>query len=427
MSTMNNNNGIGTMGKTKSKFSQSNRGFFMMEGLFLACYCSIYGFTISILLEYGYTPAQCGVVTMLQNLAYMLVQPIYGYLIDTRISAKKLLIINNLISAVMVLFLPFVFTQNSGIVFLYLTVMAFFAFSNVPVADTWIVTIINKTKTMDYGIVRSGGSISYATTALVAGSLIAPFGVEILFYIHAVFCVLTVVVAIFLVDDKKVESVETDNPHQCLLEKKSFASGMKVLFTDKTYMVLVATMCLFQFSARLSNNYLPMVISAVGGDNAHFGLAVFIGASGEVLVMIMASRLLARGMPPSYLFMASLATLALRYSLMGVIDNLWVMIGTQTLLAVGVGLNLRVIVEYLYKIAPKGYEATAILVLGSISNGVGSVLGSYIGGQIIQYMGIRVYIFICAGAMVLATIIFIPTVVQVYRHQQTSQQSLSNS
>ena len=61
---------------------------FLLEGAYFVSFCSLYAYTVTILLDYGYTEVQCGYITMLQYLVMMIAGPIYGRLIDRSISPQ---------------------------------------------------------------------------------------------------------------------------------------------------------------------------------------------------------------------------------------------------------------------------------------------------------------------------------------------------
>ena len=226
------------------------------------------------------------------------------------------------------------------------------------------------------------------------------------------------VVAFFLVDDKKIENARDAREK---MKKPSFTKSICVLFKNKNYIVFLLCMCMFNFATRVSSVYLPMVIESVGGDSGHFGTAVFLGSLGEVGVMLIASRIMIRGVPPVYLYAAALFTCAIRYIIMGVSDVLWIILATQLIQAIGFGLNIRINAEYVMSIAPKGYEGMALLFLGAVSNGIGSVLGSLMGAQIIESWGLTNYIYICAAMMLGAFFVFLPTVIRAYRSRKNQK------
>ncbi|MEG2073695.1 MAG: MFS transporter, partial [Angelakisella sp.] len=208
-------------------FRRSNLGFFVLQGLFWACYCTIFGFTVTILREYGFSAEICGIVTTLQCVVFMLIQPVYGYLADNVSTPKKAFIIIIAVGTAAALPLPKIFTMGVVVVVLYMTFISLFVYSACNLLDAWSVAVINKTAGMDYAAVRGGGSACYALMALMAGNLIAPFGVQALFVVHLVLCVATLAVACFLVDSEGLES--TRGILCSAKEQVSFAKSISVL------------------------------------------------------------------------------------------------------------------------------------------------------------------------------------------------------
>ncbi|MEG0540995.1 MAG: MFS transporter [Angelakisella sp.] len=396
-------------------FRRSNLGFFVLEGFFWASYCTIFGFTVTILREYGFSAAVCGTVTTLQCAVIMFIQPLYGYLVDNVTTPKKGFIGVMAVGTLAAVPLPWIFRMGAVVVVLYMTFISMFVYSAGSMVDAWAVGVINKTKGMDYATVRGGGSIFYAIMALMAGNLIAPFGVQSLFILHVVLGGITVLVACFLADPSGLES--TRGPHISTAVQVSFGKAVSVLLHNRKYVVFTACMCLFNFATRASNTYLPMVIENVGGNSGHFGIALFLTAMGEVVFMLLASRLIIRGIPPQYIYITALGILVFRYVLMATVDNLWVLLATQVVQAAGFGFNLRINAEYLVNVAPEGYQGMAIMLSGAISNGVGCVLGNYLGGELIATLGIRPYVWVCTVVMAGSMLVFLPTVLREHRQR----------
>ena len=50
--------------KGESSMSRSHH-MFLLEGAYFVSFCSLYAYTVTILLDYGYTEVQCGYITWL--------------------------------------------------------------------------------------------------------------------------------------------------------------------------------------------------------------------------------------------------------------------------------------------------------------------------------------------------------------------------
>lgn len=398
-------------------FRRSNLGFFVLQGLFWASYCPLFGYVVTILRHYGYSAEVCGTVTTLQCIAMMVIQPVYGYIVDRFTTPKRGFIIIMSVGVVLALPLVWVFEQAAWFAVLYLTLLGMFVYSAGPVVDTWTVGVINKTRGMDYALCRGGGSMMYAVTALVTGNLISKLGIEMLFTIHIVLGAAAVIVATQLVDSAKLE--QTGGMR--VVERKEqlgFVKSARVLLRNREYLLFTVCMCLFNFGTRPYSTYMALVLENVGGDSSHMGVSLFISAFGELVFMLVASRMILRGMPSTYLYMLALGILAARFYIMGFSTSLWVIIITQVIQAVGFGFNLRINVEYLVHTAPEGYHGMAIMLSGAISIAFGCVLGNFLGGYMINWWGVQNYVLICATVLLLNMLIFLPTVLREHRERK---------
>lgn len=397
-------------------FRRGNLGFFVVEGLFWAAYCTLFGFTVTILRAYGFSAQLCGVVTTAQCILLMLAQPVYGYIIDHIISPKRGFICIMAAGMVFSLPLPWIFGLPVWFSAGYMSFLALFVYSGGLVVDAWAVAVINRTPGMDYAVCRGGGSMLYALVALLAGNLIAPFGVQSLFVLHAVICLLAVLVAMLLVDSTKLE--DGNKPVSMRSQQLGFLKASRLLLANRAYLLFTVCMCLFNFATRPYGTYMALVLENVGGDSSHLGMSLFISAFGELLVMLVASRLLIRGMSPIYLYFMASVILAFRIYIMALSDSLWVIVLTQVIQAVGFGLNLRMNSEYLVSTAPPGCEGMSLMLSGSISTCFGSVMGNFLGGYLIDLFGVQAYTFICACIMLLVPVIFMPTVLREHRKRR---------
>ena len=146
---------------------------FLLEGAYFVSFCSLYAYTVTILLDYGYTEVQCGYITMLQYLVMMIAGPIYGRLIDRSISPKWLFIILVAGGMIVTPLLPFCFGRGFLWTMLSFSLISALDYCASSVFDTWTNQMTLRDSTIDYGNIRSAGSIFYATTALISGYLIA--------------------------------------------------------------------------------------------------------------------------------------------------------------------------------------------------------------------------------------------------------------
>ena len=360
-----------------------SRHMFLLEGAYFVSFCSLYAYTVTILLDYGYTEVQCGYITMLQYLVMMIAGPIYGRLIDRSISPKWLFIILVAGGMIVTPLLPFCFGRGFLWTMLSFSLISALDYCAASVFDTWTNQMTLRDSTIDYGNIRSAGSIFYATTALISGYLIAPLGIN--FLLHP----------------------ESDPETSADLQKESLWASFRKLLGCRPYVIFLICGTLYYFATRSVNGFMQVIINYIGGDASTYGLSVFLYCVGEFLLMRLASRLLQKGLPLPVLFIVSLAALGARILLLGVLRSMAGVMATQILMSIGFAGFLRFNIDYVASLFPRQYAGRAILISVAVTPGIGSIVGNLVGGYLLANVGVPVYCFICGGAMLLALVIFI--------------------
>lgn len=396
-----------------------NRYFFLLQVLFWAAYCVIFGYTVTIFGAYGYSAQVCGLVTTLQYLVLMGAQPVYGYIMDNLLSPKWFFVGMMTLGGLFALGLPWAFRQSLPVLVGYYLLLSLFVFSAPGVVDTWCITVVNHTRRMDFGLVRSGGSFSYALTGLVAGNIIAPLGIRALFVLHVVLTLGAAVLALFLRDPVQYRRQEQQLQEQAP-QRASFAQSVGALLKNKAFVTYTLCMMCYYFASRATQVYMPIILARAGGGDAHYGLSLFLSSGGEMVVMLLASRLIIRGVRLEKLYATALAIFTVRFLLLTVWNNLVVMLAGQLLLAVGFGLQVRVHTQYLSRIAPERYQGTAILFCNAMSSGLGAMVGTFLGGEAIEHWGVTAYLALCTGAALAALLLFLPTVLQIRAQERSA-------
>ena len=383
------------------------RHMFLLEGAYFISFCSLYAYTVTILLDYGYTEVQCGYITMLQYLVMMIAGPIYGRLIDRSISPKWLFIILAAGGMIVTPLLPFCFGKGFVWTMLSFSVVSALDYCAASVIDAWINQMTLRDESIDYGMIRSAGSIFYAVTALASGYLIAPLGIDFLFWLHLGALALSILLALPFADPRKLPLLKADAiTESAEVQNETLRASLKKLLSCRPYAIFLVCGTLYYFATRSVNGFMQVIINYIGGDASTYGLSVFLYCVGEFLLMRLASRLLRRGMKLPVLFIASLSALGLRILLLGVLRSMAGVMVTQVLLSIGFAGFLRFNIEYVASLFPPQYSGRAILISVAVTQGIGSIVGNLAGGYLLASVGVPVYCLICGGAMLLALVIF---------------------
>lgn len=384
------------------------RHMFLLEGAYFISFCSLYAYTVTILLDYGYSEVQCGYITMLQYLVMMIAGPIYGRMIDRSTSPKRLFIILSAGGMAITPLLPFCFGKGFVWTMLSFSAISALDYCASSVIDTWINQMTLRDESIDYGIIRSAGSIFYAATALISGYLIAPLGINLLFWLHMGALAVSILLALPFADPKKLPLLKADiSMESAEVQNETLWGSFKKLLSCRAYVIFLICGTLYYFATRSVNGFMQIILNYIGGDASTYGLSVFLYCVGEFLLMRLASRLLRRGMKLPVLFIASLSALGLRILLLGVLRSMAGVMATQVLLSIGFAGFLRFNIEYVASLFPPQYSGRAILISVAVTQGVGSIIGNLAGGYLLASVGVPVYCFICGSAMLLALVIFL--------------------
>ena len=382
---------------------------FLLEGVYFISFCSLYAYTVTILLEYGYTEVQCGYITMLQYLVMMLAGPMYGKLIDRCISPKWLFVLLAAGGMIVTPLLPICFAKGYGWTLLSFSLVSAMDYCASSVIDAWINQMTLRDRTIDYGNIRSAGSIFYATTALVSGYLIAPLGINFLFWLHMGSLAGAILLAVLFADPNKLPLLkpEENAGEEEAIRKESLFTSAKKLLSCRSYAIFLICGTLYYFATRSVNGFMQVIINYIGGDASTYGLSVFLYCVGEFLLMRLASKLLQRGLKMPVLFIVSLSALGLRILLLAVLHSMAGVMATQVLMSIGFAGFLRFNVDYVASLFSRQYAGRAILISVAVTQGISSIVGNLAGGYLLANVGVPIYCLICGSALLLALVIFI--------------------
>ena len=380
---------------------------FLLEGVYFISFCTLYAYTVTILLEYGYTEVQCGYITMLQYVMMTIAGPVYGRMIDRGLSPKKLFIILAAGGIIVTPLLPVCFAKGFSLTMISFGIISALDFCGATVIDTWINQMTLRDETIDYGMIRSAGSIFYATTAIVSGYLIVPLGINFLFWLHMGSLAVAILLAVTFADPNKLPLLEPDRFAGEDAPDETFAQSIRTMMKNRPFVIFLICGTMYYFATRAVNGFMQVIINYIGGDASTYGVSVVPYCVGEFLLMRLASRLLRRGMKLPVLFITATAGLGLRILLLGVLKTMTGVMLTQILLSVGFASYLRFNIDYVASLFPRQYAGRAILISVAVTQGLGSIIGNLAGGYLLASVGVPVYCFICGGAMFLSMVIFL--------------------
>ncbi len=395
--------------------------FFALEAAYWASYCSLYVFVVTALTDYGYDTVTAGILTTAMALGSVAVQFVMGYISDTFLPAKRLIMLMAGLGAVGTLFLPSAISHSMPVMLAAFVGISLLDQSLHSTIDAWAVTSIPNHPEIDFAIARSGGSIGYALTAFILGFVTVEFGINVIFISHAVLSGIVVLLCLL------IEEVPCRNSKKLLQDKSSGGlsmwGAMLTLLKNKPYMQFMLAMIFLQFTFRPYGTYLHVVVQYAGGNNSHMGTAVLVGAGLEVLALWVGSMMVSRrGTPMSYIMAIGMVCASVR-AFSFIIPNVWALIALQIFQAVGYGCYLQVFTRHISEITPKELNATATTMGTALSMGIGNTLGNLIGGVMFERFGTPPTLIMFGVSGLVALAIFWPSVLRERRQKIANNQT----
>lgn len=262
----------------------------IIQGLYWALYCVLFGFASVFLLNQGYTNSEIGVILALGFLGSAILQQFVAVFADRtgRISLTTIIIF--CIIMLLVSFTGILFIKNRSVFFSFLFIFAAVLLMLVqPLMNSLNFYLEKASVKMNFGVARSMGSLSYAILSFLLGILVERISPKILPVCAVILTVSMMFVMLLIAHDYRL--------HGTLQEEKEIKSGEKKLDVlpfflqyRRFFLFLIGVLGLF-FGHTLINSYLYQIAVNVGGSSKDLGGIQAMSALLELPAMIFFEQL----------------------------------------------------------------------------------------------------------------------------------------
>jgi|GEM_PF-1843339 len=367
-----------TLTKENMKFGAAGFMTFAMCSIFLT-------FSISFFNEAGYSETQIGFMFSVTVLISMLSQVVTGYLSDNVITIKKILLID--IALTMVVVLLMLLAKNIfPLLFVLFALYSMAGRMASQLVDGYIARVSQRRSGLDFGFARGISSMGWATAAIVGGMLIQKFGMWMMFAIHTVFCVVALVVVLFLEDVPLNKKIKAGN-EQSKAKPDGFFVAAKAVFKTRGFVLVSMACLLMQTGIYTVLTYYQLIVKAVGGQEGHVGIAMFLLSMSEVPVLWNYFRLRKR-FKDGHMMAFAMLMYVVRAILWISFQNVLGVILIQLMQSVTFGLFVPSAMRYMQRLVPERHMNTGIMIWMAIYSSGGQIVGSMLGGVLLEYYGI---------------------------------------
>ncbi len=367
-----------------------NSAAYSMGYVILCSFSSVY------LLSIGLTNRAIGLLLGLGGIIAVVLEPIVGALIDKskKISTRKVLMFMSLLTIIVAVLL--ILLSQTGV--WVKTVLFGFAITFLYLAQPFLNALgtdaINMKYPINFGVGRAMGSMGYAAGSYFFGKLSVKYGPKCVPIIALlVFMLLMVFLQIYPVNKTKAsiqEKPAKENPYLFLLKYKRFA-------------VILCGLILIYFSHMLINTFALQIVLTKNGTSADMGTASAIAAVCELITTLLFSFYMSkiklyRLLKISGIFFILKTLFSL---LVKTVPQFFLIQGFQMFgwgfLSVGIVLYVNDLVKDNDKATGQAYAGMAMT--------IGSVLGTFLGGSIIDFYGVNAMLIVGTIAATLGSVI----------------------
>ncbi|MDQ0172934.1 MFS transporter [Paenibacillus tundrae] len=357
-----------------------------------------------ILVAQGFSSKETGFIMAFGTLISIILQPIWGIMVDKFKKTRFVLVISLLVPALLAYFYNI---EVYIILILIYTLCTIFQVTQIPVADSYAVTAAKAANT-SYGMIRLFGSLGTGLGGFAAGIYLSQFSIHMLWLPFLVFNVLSAILASTL-------------PRQTSISSSSvtFSVGLARLLRNRTFLLFLIGCFLVNQTLTAFNSFFVISFQMAGGSVAMTGTALLLASITNVPSMLAAAFILRKWGHERTMLLAAGA-----YMLRWGIQWLWptpeVMIGIQVLHGLSFGFFYIAAVEYVASVTGREMQATGQSLFNMVFAGLGGIVGNMLNGYLLDSGGPSLMYLACTISAALGAFILF-----FVSRQAKTQQSLN--
>lgn len=360
--------------------TKTNLTLGLVQGFYWMASCVFVSFLVRLLRGYGYGDYQTGIALTFSSLASLVIQPLVGRLADSVRSVRKLLITCLLIACGSALLLDAFHAYPLVVYLLVLVIFGSFR-SLVYIIDLWSLAVSKECEDFSYGFTRSFGAVFYAVSAVFYGSAIDRFGTNIIIPCFCAFSLLVVVMALFVKSSEPKVVVEIHEHSLPALQ------ALRILFTNKAYLVLLVSYTFIEMSCIANQNYLTRKFEVLGTGDFYTGLALLTMGLLQLIPLLLNAKITRKFSPP-FLLLVCFIGLNMRNLIMAFSTTPWGTVSSYLTEPFAFGLYIGSVLYYMNTILPPKVRYLGMTLYAALTAGFGGMAGNYLAGRLSKSYGI---------------------------------------
>lgn len=288
-----------------------------------------------------------------------------------------------LTASVIPVFLSLLLFPNKIIGIISIGVLMLLVNTSIPFTNNVVSNYRNNGINLNFGLARGVGSLSFALASFIVGRMVNSFGVNAIYLSGIILAILLIILILSMpsyAEEIKEASIRENN------QKDSFFKKYP------SFMLMFMAFGLLCTTLNMTNTYLLQFLMEIGGGSSELGTAFAIATVVEVPILFCFEFLNKKLSIKKLLLISSFGFVlkALGYALSYNVITVYLIQFFQIL---GYGIFASSSVYYVIEEIDLGDQSTGQALMASVMS-IGSVLGSLIGGLIIDYFGVRIMLYV---------------------------------
>lgn len=372
----------------------------LLNMLLWAEFCCIFSYTTVFLLGRGLSNSEIGITVALGNLLAVAIQPFLASFADSgKIAIHKLLMV--LFGAMLVLFgLAAAFTNIllSAAVFAGLSIFI----QNAPgFLNSLGMYYQNHGASMNYGVARGMGSLAFSGAAALMGVMVRQSGVEIILFIGMGLAAL--MIAGLLLMPTPTHPQEESQASETAQPENASGSYLDFIRENPRFMTLAVGMSLIFVMHQIENAFAIQIAEHAGGDSASMGMMVAIAGLSEVPMMWLYSRIEEKSSSAKLLILSAIG-FSVKAAVTLLAGNMMLLYVAYALQCIGFALYTPASVSYADERFGERDKNKAQGLVVMVST-IGGVIGSLMGGWLIDFSGVEMMLLVGTAVSILGSIV----------------------
>lgn len=372
---------------------------------YFATFAAMMGYASVFLLHKGFSNSTIGIILSLCNILAVFMQPTLASFADKNKNIEIRKIITTIVGISIVLSaILLVVPNNQAIIFILIVSIFSLITTIMPLMNTLAFVFEKYGITINYGLARGLGSVAYAVASMILGHAVDAFSPDLLPVCYVVFNALLFIVvhAYVLPKNEQIEvSVEEKKDEEIT---PSHNEGLfQFAGKYKKFMIFLLGFVFVYFAHTIINNFFIQIINNVGGNSSDMGNAVFLAAMLELPTMAYFTKLSHKVNCGTLIKISILLFLVKHVITYFAVDMTMIYIA-QAFQMGAYALFIPASVYYVNcKIAPQDMVKGQSFVTTSMT--VAGVFGNFIGGILLDTVGVGQVLLISAILSLIGAVI----------------------